>query len=116
MVRPHFSSRQICVRWEGIAIYALPLREKDVTGAPSDFPPAMDRHQSAEDRLHLRLHEAGVADHPLELRHGGEAADRFDQIAIAVLIIGQQLAERSEERRVGEECVSTGRSGWVEYP
>src|SRR3546814_13869572 len=24
--------------------------------------------------------------------------------------------ERSEERRVGKECVSTGRSGWSPYP
>src|SRR3546814_3837740 len=31
------------------------------------------------------------------------------------LHIGQQV-QRSEERRVGKECVSTGRSRWSQYP
>ncbi len=36
--------------------------------------------------------KARVGDHALERRHVGEAADRFDQIAIAVGILRQQLA------------------------
>src|SRR3546814_17863936 len=36
--------------------------------------------------------------------------------AVSLGITGKwQDAERSEERRVGKECVSTGRSRWVPY-
>src|SRR3546814_15656929 len=35
---------------------------------------------------------------------------------ISVLIISQERYERSEERRVGKECVSTCRSRWSQSP
>ncbi len=58
-----------------------------------DLPSAVDRDQPAEQRLDLGLGKTGLADHSFELRHIGEAADRFDQVAIAVLVIREQLAE-----------------------
>src|SRR5512139_1887862 len=67
-VRPHLSRRQI---WMAGRV------------TRSDLPPRMDRHESAHDRLDPGALEAGCADHPLELRHRGEAANRFDQVAIA---------------------------------
>src|SRR3546814_20632154 len=36
-------------------------------------------------------------------------------VGIAVLAIGAVLLRRSEERRVGKECVSTCRSRWSPY-
>src|SRR6185312_6260434 len=59
----------------------------------SNFPPGMDRHQPAHDRFYFAAREAGAADHRLEFRHRREAADRFDQVAVAVGIAGDRLAE-----------------------
>src|SRR3546814_15940160 len=36
-------------------------------------------------------------------------------LAIAGYFLGSQFKERSEERRVGKECVSTCRSRWTPY-
>lgn len=58
-----------------------------------DLPAAMDRDQPAQHRLDLGLHEAGLGNHALELFHVGKTADRFDKIAIAILILGQELAD-----------------------
>src|SRR3546814_18569587 len=38
------------------------------------------------------------------------------QAGRAFLLPGGDCAERSEERRVGKECVSTCRSRWAPYP
>src|SRR3546814_18987158 len=41
--------------------------------------------------------------------------DTPEQVPLRVLVpafVTSELKSRSEERRVGEECVSTGRSGW----
>src|SRR3546814_11221413 len=35
------------------------------------------------------------------------------RIHVARLVTDQRVGDRSEERRVGKECVSTGRSRWV---
>src|SRR3546814_15773755 len=51
------------------------------------------------------------ADHPLStgiLKHIGESSRR-------VLYVAVLLHDRSEERRVGKECVSTCRSRWSPY-
>src|SRR3546814_15198661 len=34
---------------------------------------------------------------------------------LVATVIGMSLIDRSEERRVGKECVSTGRSRWSPY-
>src|SRR3546814_1750397 len=57
----------------------------------------MDRHQPAEHRLDVRVHEPCLGDHAFEGRHVGEAADRFDQIAIAVLVMREQLADLGDD-------------------
>src|SRR3546814_18657255 len=74
-----------------------------------------------------------VCSSDLDHRHGGRAAvamivgrdpDSLDAAAVSRAAI-ESLAEnfsdgvvapRSEERRVGKECVSTGRSGWSPLP
>src|SRR3546814_7727928 len=60
---------------------------------PSRLPPAVNRHQPAHDRLDLHRAEPRIADHLRECGHRRKAADRFDQIAIAVLVLRDQLAE-----------------------
>src|SRR3546814_20509116 len=39
-----------------------------------------------------------------------------DQIATHAALVGEAVELRSEERRVGKECVSTCRSRWGPYP
>src|SRR5436190_21985208 len=53
----------------------------------------MDRDQAAEDRLDAGRLEAGFADHRLKRFHLRKSADRFDQVAIAFLILGDRLAD-----------------------
>ena len=53
----------------------------------------MDRDEPAEDRFDAGVFETRLADHAFEAGHVGEAADRFDEIAIAVLVIGNRLAD-----------------------
>ena len=62
----------------------------------------MDRDEAAEDRFDLDRGEARLADHFREFGHRREAADRFDQIAIAVRVVGDQLAEPGHQMvRIG---------------
>src|SRR3546814_14399561 len=97
-------------------------------GASSDLPAAVDGDHAAQNGLDPGLGETGLGDHRPEGFHIGETADRFDQIAIAVGIACNQFADaghdmvrigvvdlRSEERRVGKECVRTCRSRWHTY-
>src|SRR3546814_16475275 len=35
---------------------------------------------------------------------------------VAFVVVERRTPHRSEERRVGKECVSTGRSRWSPYP
>src|SRR3546814_16864866 len=72
-----------------------------------------------EDAVDI-LAEAGdvaVAADDRQRRAGGDDARSFDKAvrgAAAQRIGG--ILRRSEERRVGEECVSTCRSRWSPYP
>src|SRR3546814_1774271 len=61
----------------------------------------------------LELDEAGKF---LRSRHGRVDGDAARGGAIlALLSAGAEIAGRSEERRVGKECVSTCRSRWSPY-
>src|SRR3546814_19309560 len=46
---------------------------------------------------------------------GAERAEYGDRTAGQVILIGVERNHRSEERRVGKECVSTCRSRWSPY-
>src|SRR3546814_2608871 len=67
------------------------------------------------DRLWAALPAAGVRVHcparVVALEAGGDSEDEFARLR---LDDGSQL-QRSEERRVGKECVSTCRSRWSPY-
>src|SRR3546814_13434173 len=98
------------------------------------FPDAV-RHLGGEPLLHLQAagkavqhaRQLGYADHPVARKIGDmRLADDRRQVMLAVrlegnvlqkhdLVIAAHLAERSEERRVGKECVSTCRSRWSPY-
>ena len=56
------------------------------------FQPAVDGDQAAKHRLGRGTDETGVATIALNACGLGEAADAFDEIAIAVLVIGHRLA------------------------
>src|SRR3546814_17248901 len=91
----------------------------------SDLGAMRQRGQAAEDdRLYfVRL------DQVLDARHRAEAAEPFagfavvlrprdavvDQRVVAALVGREAGKARSEERRVGKECVSTFRSRWSPY-
>src|SRR3546814_5252311 len=104
-----FSSRRRhtrCALVTGVQTCALPISDEDRSG----------RHDGAVERLHAEALGFGVTAVPggtaaLGLRHGElpllrSAADAGD-LDLGVL--------RSEERRVGKECVSTCRSRWSPY-
>src|SRR3546814_19516686 len=46
---------------------------------------------------------------PFPFSPGGEAAG-------VIAAVGEKVSHRSEERRVGKECVRTCRSRWSQYP
>src|SRR5579875_3528489 len=84
--RPHLRSRQM---WT-------------IGAVKSDFPAAVDGDEAAEDRLRLHLREAGLANHLGEFLHRREAADRFDEIAIALLVARDGTADlRNDVHRIG---------------
>src|SRR3546814_12975659 len=64
--------------------------------------------------------EAKRATHPLEVAVGRDINGKAVLMNLAtmphILIAGATGAGRSEERRVGKECVSTCRSRWSPYP
>src|SRR3546814_20355445 len=53
--------------------------------------------------------------HRLELRLGTQKSDELHFDHLAIEIFGKIEEIRSEERRVGKECVSTCRSRWKPY-
>src|SRR3546814_2973018 len=61
---------------------------------------------------HGRLDED--ADHP-PVTGGNSATSRAPDSGASGPIIAPSIAARSEERRVGKECVSTCRSRWSPY-
>src|SRR3546814_16985536 len=62
---------------------------------------------------HLAVELGQAVQHPaLQLRHLGSG----DTLALVEAVeVAEQVAQRSEERRVGKECVSTCRSRWSPY-
>src|SRR3546814_15325328 len=68
-----------------------------------------------------------VEDRPVEARRGGDRGVGMERIIVAREAVDQRLlgpgckigalvrGRRSEERRVGKECVSTCRSRWSPY-
>src|SRR3546814_16657985 len=73
-----------------------------------------------------------VREQPLVDFHLGPAADLVEEVSAALPLVagmegqfaididvsrvGAGFLRRSEERRVGKECVSTCRSRWLQYP
>src|SRR3546814_2877905 len=91
---------------------ASPLKGRGEDRKESNLPPRMDRHQPAEHRLDVRVHEPCLGDHAFEGRHVGEAADRFDQIAIAVLVMREQLADLGRSAENTSELQSLMRTSY----
>src|SRR3546814_12127082 len=63
------------------------------------------------DRLHRHRDAGRIGEGEVALRRHRLRRDDLDFPGAAVAVIKQRLA-RSEERRVGKECVSTFRSRW----
>src|SRR3546814_14587843 len=117
-----------------MATHLPPLQSAAADGCPGGHPPALfsgarrrllrgiDRHVGAaaalglEEDFALGLGEEGVvlAEADVAARMKLRAALAHQDIARHDRLAAELLdAERSEERRVGKECVSTGRSrGW----
>src|SRR3546814_13073646 len=91
-----------------------------------------DRHTGLDKRLKRRAHIARVRADQIEAaagdRGGAGIAARLDAIghdavgravepvaALDLERLAADSADRSEERRVGKECVSTCRSWWSPY-
>src|SRR3546814_11569921 len=75
----------------------------------------VDREQEIareRDQRDIHRHERAEAHAGEDQQHREAIAAIIDEIAIGRAL---DMAERSEERRVGKECVSTCRSRWSPY-
>src|SRR3546814_11881899 len=71
------------------------------------------------DHLGARQAVLDIGDHCLDLALpllGGMVFGIFRQIAVSPSLLDRLDDRRSEERRVGKECVSQCRSRWSQYP
>src|SRR6478672_2781894 len=105
-VRPHFNKRH---KWVAEVVTCLcscegrspdsfleldPGLRRGTTNYRSSYLPArMDGHETSEHRFGGGADEAGVRDHLLEGGRTRKAADAFDEIPIAVLVVGNELAD-----------------------
>src|SRR3546814_5856550 len=105
-----FSSRRRhtrCALVTGVQTCALPIcmfydpMIAKLIASGADRDEAVDRMRAALDALCVR----GIS-HNIGFLHDIVASERFRE---------GRLSTRSEERRVGKECVSTWRSRWSPY-
>src|SRR3546814_14778535 len=82
-----------------------------LTPGEKQRPLPVDAGDAALDRFDRLRH----ADGPVPTAALREEMQRAMQGHAAVFRTGDILAERSEERRVGKECVSPGRYRWYPY-
>src|SRR3546814_15271210 len=69
------------------------------------------------DRVKMRVTAEpgqGFLDRMIALVEGAERRKTPNEVALTILLVGLTII-RSEERRVGKECVSTCRSRWSPY-
>src|SRR3546814_19876922 len=102
-----------------ISDWSSDVCSSDLIGAAGDRRLDAGGKQSFEDIEQDLLHGDGERQHPVE--EGADAGQVITQTAIVVgkfeaghIFEGAERA-RSEERRVGKECVSTCRSRWSPY-
>src|SRR3546814_3796605 len=112
-----FSSRRRqtrCALVTGVQTCALPI-------CAGCAPPGGRRMSGPEEKVLaekslaelLGQDEAGAEDILAVLRL---IAERAGKIILAYYVEAEEIEVRSEERRVGKECVSTCRSRWSPYP
>src|SRR3546814_1820321 len=97
--------------------------EDEVSDAPERILAAEITHEQLYRQLHEELpYESTVETEKFTNRKDGSAeihqqilVARDNQRAIILGHKGERIKERSEERRVGKECVSTCRSRWSPY-
>src|SRR3546814_18002956 len=92
-----------------ISDWSSDVCSSDLSRLPSRFPFLLVTPQYEVERiLERRAREAGV-----RFEYGAElTALRQDRDGVEADVRAADSTVRSEERRVGEECVSTGRSRW----
>src|SRR3546814_17234390 len=93
---------------------ASPLKGRGEDRKESNLPPRMDRHQPAEHRLDVRVHEPCRGDAAFEGRRDGAPAARFGQLAIDVLVILEPLADSGDDMLsigVVKMCASQSEDG-----
>src|SRR3546814_20797871 len=106
-----------------ISDWSSDVCSSDLSGhvdAPAEQQPEVQRAQAALDRALLNLGyttvrapQAGTVTKVNQLQVG----DFVSASRPVFTLVGQRLwVERSEERRVGKECVRTCRSRWSRYP
>src|SRR3546814_11282904 len=89
-------------------LVVVPVADQKKGKEAGQFPEEGDldkisRQDNAEHRAHERLQEREKARYGIGRRH------------IIARVEAHERADRSEERRVGKECVSTCRSRWSAY-
>src|SRR3546814_1021515 len=101
-----FSSRRRhtrCALVTGVQTCALPIYLRRVDGYGVHAERRLGRKEAHQDLIHPEVEEPRQASDPRTTPE----ADGLDEEA--------RIEPRSEERRVGKECVSTCRSRWSPY-
>src|SRR3546814_1676524 len=109
-----FSSRRRhtrCALVTGVQTCALPIYGSDAVGGVVNFI-LRDDFEGAETRL-----RAGFADGTDEYRVSQALGNSWDSgnVLVSLEYFKRDELLRSEERRVGKECVSACRSRWSPY-
>src|SRR3546814_4774773 len=108
-----FSSRRrhtICALVTGVQTCALPISAADTSANKADDRANKEKETAALlDMVEVRGFRASVET---------AIAAKRDSTSIVEVISAEDIGKlpRSEERRVGKECVSTCRSRWSPYP
>src|SRR3546814_18782671 len=101
--------------------YTTLFRSDDPAGLdPQNFPFAASRDFTLRGVPVKGFRISYVGEQGWELHfplsYGLALWDMFRDVGITPIGIATSANSRSEERRVGKECVSTGRSRWSPYP
>src|SRR3546814_17702708 len=81
----------------------------------SDLPAIGDVDEPGDHPQHGRLPASGRPQEDQELLVRNRRGELLDDLYIAAGLAYGRETQRSEERRVGKECVSTCRSRWLPY-
>src|SRR3546814_9233379 len=107
----------ICFFFKQKTAYEMRISDWSSDVCSSDLGPKVAADDVHDGRAHaVIIFLAGHFLYLLTAEIGGHDNDGIAKIHSAAMAVCEAAVIRSEERRVGKECVSTCRSRWSPYP